>query len=119
MTATDRSAGWWRRGRAPDTASGCASGAPSGARAPVSSTGRSSPPTILERRLSGSTEAAKRVGGWAARLIICGTFLAAALPLSHLAAQSVLAQFSYDSLRPSGLQADLGALGASRLRGTI
>ena len=48
-----------------------------------------------------------------------GTILGAALPLSRLAAQSVLAQFSYDSLRPSGLQADLGALGASRLRGTI
>jgi opacity protein-like surface antigen len=37
----------------------------------------------------------------------------------RLSAQAVLNQFSYDSLRPSGLQVDLGALGASRLRGTI
>ena len=37
----------------------------------------------------------------------------------RLTAQAVLNQFSYDSLRPSGLQLDLGALGASRLRGTI
>ena len=69
--------------------------------------------------MRGSTEAAKRVSGWAASLILRGAILGAALPLSRLAAQGVLAQFSYDSLRPSGLQADLGALGASRLRGTI
>lgn len=36
-----------------------------------------------------------------------------------LAAQRVLQEFSYDNLRPSGLQADLGALGASRLQGTM
>ncbi len=37
----------------------------------------------------------------------------------RLCAQAILNRFSYDSLRPSGLQADLGALGATRLRGTI
>lgn len=46
-------------------------------------------------------------------------FLTARAPENRLSAQALLNQFSYDSLRPSGLQADLGALGATRLRGTI
>jgi len=45
--------------------------------------------------------------------------LLTARPPDRLSAQGVLNQFSYDSLRPSGLQVDLGALGATRLRGTI
>ena len=36
-----------------------------------------------------------------------------------LAGQKVLEQFSYDNLRPSGLQVDLGPLGANNLRGTL
>src|SRR5438552_2710201 len=36
-----------------------------------------------------------------------------------LAAQNVTQQFTYDNLRVSGLQADLGALAASKLRGTV
>ena len=35
-----------------------------------------------------------------------------------LAAQNVTQQFTYDNLRVSGLQADLGALAASKLRGS-
>jgi Outer membrane protein beta-barrel domain len=45
--------------------------------------------------------------------------LLTALPTSRLLSQGVLNQFSYDSLRLSGVQGDLGVLGASRLRGTV
>jgi hypothetical protein len=45
--------------------------------------------------------------------------LLAVWPSGRLAAQSVLNQFSYDNLRLSGIQADLGVLGASELTGTI
>ena len=37
----------------------------------------------------------------------------------RLAAQGVLNQFSYDNLRLSGIQLDVGPLGASELKGTI
>jgi opacity protein-like surface antigen len=55
---------------------------------------------------------------------IVGTAAAAALwltvlPGGRLAAQGVLNQFSYDNLRLSGLQLDVGPLGASELKGTI
>lgn len=40
-------------------------------------------------------------------------------PLNRLTAQGVLNQFSYDNLRLSGIQADIGILGASELTGTI
>jgi len=36
-----------------------------------------------------------------------------------LSAQSTLEQFSYDSLRLSGVQFDMGALGSTRLRGAV
>lgn len=39
------------------------------------------------------------------------------IPAFHLAAQGVLNQFSYENLRLSGIQADLGVLGASELTG--
>lgn len=50
-----------------------------------------------------------RVIGWAA-------FMVAAPGL--LAAQAVLNQFSYDNLRPSALQVDVGLLSASQVTGT-
>jgi opacity protein-like surface antigen len=53
------------------------------------------------------------------RAVVLATLAFTAHPPLRLSAQGVLEQFSYDSLRLSGLQADLGALGASRLRGTI
>ncbi len=43
--------------------------------------------------------------------------LLAAWPSGRLAAQGVLNQFSYDDLRLSGIQLDLGVLGASELTG--
>ena len=46
-------------------------------------------------------------------------FLTTARPADRLSAQGVLNQFSYDSLKLWGIQADLGVLGASRLRGTV
>ena len=45
--------------------------------------------------------------------------LTTARPPDRLSAQGVLNQFSYDSLKLWGIQADLGVLGASRLRGTV
>ena len=41
------------------------------------------------------------------------------VPSFHLSAQCVLNQFSYDNLRLSGIQVDLGPLGASELKGAI
>ena len=46
-------------------------------------------------------------------------FLTTVRPPDRLSAQGVLNQFSYDSLKLWGIQADLGVLGASRLRGTV
>ncbi len=40
-------------------------------------------------------------------------------PTFRLSAQGVLNQFSYDNLRLSGIQVDVGPLGASELKGTI
>lgn len=40
------------------------------------------------------------------------------VPSFHLSAQGVLNQFSYDNLRLSGIQADIGLLGASELTGS-
>jgi hypothetical protein len=45
--------------------------------------------------------------------------LLAALPVFRLSAQGVLSQFSYDNLRLTGIQADLGPLGSSELTGAI
>ena len=45
--------------------------------------------------------------------------LLAVYPSSRLASQSVLDQFSYDNLQPTGLRFELGALGATRLRGAL
>ena len=43
--------------------------------------------------------------------------LLAICPSAHLPAQGVLNQFSYDNLRLSGIQVDVGVLGASELTG--
>jgi hypothetical protein len=45
--------------------------------------------------------------------------LLAAVPAFRLSAQGVLSQFSYDNLRLSGIQVDLGPLGSSELTGAI
>lgn len=41
------------------------------------------------------------------------------LPPDRLPAQTVLEQFSYDDLRPSGLQLDVGVLGSTDLTGAV
>jgi len=53
------------------------------------------------------------------RSLLALAVLLTARPAVRLSAQSVLNQFTYDSLEASGLMIDLGALGASRLRGTV
>lgn len=45
--------------------------------------------------------------------------LLSVIPTLQLSAQGVLSQFSYDNLHLSGIQADLGVLGASELTGAI
>jgi len=44
-------------------------------------------------------------------------FFLSIIPSFHLSAQGVLNQFSYDNLRFSGIQLDVGVLGASDLTG--
>ncbi|HXF96263.1 MAG TPA: hypothetical protein VNI61_09205, partial [Gemmatimonadales bacterium] len=58
--------------------------------------------------MRGSTEAA-----------VLAIALLAAPPLPRLVGQGVLREFSYDNLRPSAIQADLGLVGASRLTGAV
>jgi hypothetical protein len=66
-----------------------------------------------------STKAAWRTGGRR----LGGSILAAAsltaLPPDRLSAQGFLSQFSYDNLKPSALQLDLGPLGGNNIRGTL
>jgi hypothetical protein len=57
------------------------------------------------------------LGGWAVRTAAILALLQTAEPPNRLAAQGVLNQFSYDNLRLSGVQLDLGVLGASELTG--
>jgi hypothetical protein len=53
-----------------------------------------------------------------AGVIVVAITLLSASPAARLPAQGVLNQFSYDNLRLSGIQGDLGLLGASELTGT-
>jgi hypothetical protein len=69
---------------------------------------------------SGSTEAGGRtdgrsVGPWVALAL---TLLSAGPPV-RLSAQGLLEQFSYENLKPSALQFDLGPLGGNNIRGTL
>ena len=65
-----------------------------------------------------STRADWRAGG---RTVKCASVVAAVLltasPPARLPGQGVLNQFSYDNLRFSGIQLDVGVLGASELTG--
>ena len=58
------------------------------------------------------------MGGWAVRSGVFLALLLTAEPPKRLAAQGVLNQFSYDNLRLSGIQLDVGLIGASDLTGT-
>ncbi|HET9384972.1 MAG TPA: hypothetical protein VFO67_07475 [Gemmatimonadales bacterium] len=68
----------------------------------------------MKRSIETGGRADGRTGRWAvlaAVLLIVG-------PSARLSAQGVLNDFSYDNLRLSGIQLDVGVLGASQLKGT-
>jgi len=67
--------------------------------------------------LNGSTRAVGRLSGWAVRTAGLLALLLTAEPPNRLTAQGVLNQFSYENLRFSGIQLDVGLLGASDLTG--
>ena len=65
-------------------------------------------------------QAARRLDGCTAGRVACAVLLLlAAYPPNRLTAQSVLEQFSYDNLKPSALQLDLGPLGGNNIRGAL
>lgn len=66
--------------------------------------------------LSAFTEAARRSGGRAVPLV--AILLTVGRP-DHLSAQGFLSQFSYDNLKASALQLDLGPVGGNNIRGTL
>jgi len=65
---------------------------------------------------SASIRAVRRTGGRAVGLI--ALFLSASPPVG-LSAQGLLSQFSYDNLKPSALQLDVGPLGGNNIRGAF
>jgi hypothetical protein len=68
--------------------------------------------------LSGSTSGVRRCGGHAVGAIVLAALWTGS-PLTRLPAQTILEQFSYDNLKPSALQLDLGPLGGNNVRGTL
>jgi len=68
--------------------------------------------------LSGFTRAVRRFGGLAVRTAALAALFLTAQPPDRLTAQGVLNQFSYENLRFSGIQLDVGLLGASDLTGS-
>jgi len=66
--------------------------------------------------LSASIKAVGRTGGRAVGLI--ALLLSASTPVG-LSAQGLLSQFSYDNLKPSALQLDVGPLGGNNIRGAF
>ena len=69
--------------------------------------------------LNACTEPVRRTGGRAVGGGILAAALLAAIVTVRLTAQSVLEQFSYDNLKPSALQLDVGPLGGSNIRGAL
>ena len=65
---------------------------------------------------SASIKAVGRPGGPAIGLIVL--FLSVT-PSVRLSAQGLLSQFSYDNLKPSALQLDVGPLGGNNIRGAL
>jgi len=59
------------------------------------------------------------MGGWAVRTAGVLAVLLTGNPPNRLTAQGVLNQFSYDNLRFSGIQLDVGPLGSSQLTGAV
>jgi len=64
-------------------------------------------------------KAVRRLGGWAVSAAVPAALLLSVYPANGLTAQSVLEQYSYDNLKPSALQLDVGPLGGSNIRGTL
>src|SRR5260370_36753077 len=89
---------------------GSASGAPWAAPARARTTRRLSPPIFRGRAVGGCSRTATGA------LVAGAAFTGAARPL---AAQAILEQFSYENLRPSAVQFDLGPLGGSNIRGAL
>src|SRR2546427_861665 len=111
-----RSAGSSRPARGGATVSGSVSGARWAGPARARTTARSSPPIFRGPMLSAFTEAVKRSGGRAVCLV--AILLTVGRP-DRLSAQGFLSQFSYDNLKPSALQLDLGPVGGNNIRGTL
>jgi hypothetical protein len=65
---------------------------------------------------SASIKAVGRTGGLAVGL---AAMLLTAHPPERLFAQGLLSQFSYDNLKPSALQLDVGPLGGNNIRGAL
>ncbi|HYL21130.1 MAG TPA: hypothetical protein VEU74_05190 [Gemmatimonadales bacterium] len=66
------------------------------------------------------TERVGRSGGrTVGRRIVIALIVLTVGPTVRLSAQGVLEQFSYDNLKPSALQLDVGPLGGSNIRGTL
>jgi len=68
----------------------------------------------LKRSIETGGRAVGRTGRWA----VIAAVLLTVSPSARLPAQGVLNEFSYDNLRLSGIQVDVGVLGASQLMGT-
>ena len=66
--------------------------------------------------MSAFTEAVSRLGGQAVRV---SAVLLTAYPPIRLSAQSLLEQFSYQNLKPSAIQFDIGPLGGTNVRGAL
>src|SRR2546430_11999251 len=94
----------------------CASGAPWAVPARVRTTARFSPLTSRGPMSSASIKAVGRTAGQAVGLIV---FLLSASAPVRLSAQGLLSQFSYDNLKPSALQRDVGPLGGNNIRGAF
>jgi hypothetical protein len=70
--------------------------------------------------LIGSTKADGRADGRTGRrAVLFAAVLLAVGPSARLAAQGVLNQFSYDNVRLSGIQVDVGVLGSNDLTGAV
>lgn len=63
--------------------------------------------------------AARRLDGWTVSEVAGVLLLLAVYPSSRLTAQGVLEQFSYDNLKPSALQLDIGPVGGNNIRGAL
>src|SRR2546428_531222 len=94
----------------------CVSGARWAAPGRARTTVRFSPLTSRGPMSSASIKAVARRGGRAVGLL---ALLLSVSPPVRLSAQGLLSQFSYDNLKPSALQLDVGPLGGNNIRGAF